>query len=391
MPKVYVMGSSVFDAAKQRIRDELLAGNRVVVSSSGGKDSTICTELTVIVARELGMLPIDVIMRDEEIMAPGTFEYMERVGQRTKEINLRWIIAGQPIINAYNRFNPYWWVFDPLEKDKWVRQPPAWAEWVEEQNIEAMTIRKRYPTPDDKRLISVIGLRAQESLVRMNRIASTGGALTKHPTHYGTYNLAPIYDWTTDDVWRAIREFKWDYNHAYDALYRIGVPKEKMRIAPPSMKQGMNLLKYLQRLWPFWYEKVETRLPGMRAAAYYGARALRPYLKKGETWDQCYDRLMQESANAGAQWLVDRMEITRTQTLKRHTHHSSVYPMTRAKGCSLCVPVHPGSWEDLCRTMYNGDPWSHYNQGLPPLEPFALREGAKGWFEDGKAGAALHW
>ena len=45
------------------------------------------------VARELGMLPVECIMRDEEIMPPGTFEYLERVYWRKDEVNLNWVIV----------------------------------------------------------------------------------------------------------------------------------------------------------------------------------------------------------------------------------------------------------------------------------------------------------
>lgn len=178
MPKLY-NEANVLEAAKERLRVHYLAGDRLVYSISGGKDSTVIMELGIQVARELGCLPVECIMRDEEIMVPGTFEYLERVHARP-EVNLHWIIAGQAIINAYNRFMPYWWVFDPDERDKWVRQPPAYAEWIPQQGLAGMTSQDRFPSEPGKLLIAVVGLRADESLTRLNRIASTRGPLTKN-------------------------------------------------------------------------------------------------------------------------------------------------------------------------------------------------------------------
>lgn len=389
MPKVFT-GANVYETAKERIRAEMLAGNHIVVSISGGKDSTVVMELSLEVARELGMLPLDCIMRDEEIMYPGTFEYLERVKDRP-EINLHWVIAGQPIINAYNRFMPYFWVFDPAAQDRWIRTPPAWGTWIPEQSIDGMTTTTRFPVEPGKRLVATIGLRAQESLTRLSRISATEGAMTKHPTAYGAYTFAPIYDWSDDDVWRYIREFKLDYNTAYNKLFQVGVPRRSLRIAPPSMKQGMDTLKYALRLWPKWFDAVDARLPGIRQAARYGRRALKPYLLPGETWEDVYNRSRSEAEEYGAYWLVKRIDMARKVQLSEHANHASTpLPMTNREGCKQCLPKNPGSWQRLAETMYNGDPWSHGNQHIPYLEPPELREDAKYWFADGKKGK-LHW
>ena len=58
------LGESVFDAGLQRLLNSYEAGHRVLVSTSGGKDSTVCTELAVIAARMAGRLPVELIHRD---------------------------------------------------------------------------------------------------------------------------------------------------------------------------------------------------------------------------------------------------------------------------------------------------------------------------------------
>ena len=173
MPKHYP-GCNVYEAALERIREHYRRGDRCVLSFSAGKDSGVLLELLIMVAREFNALPVDVVMRDEEIMYPGTFEYAERTMNRP-EVNMRWLIMGQRIINAFNRFNPYWWVFDPAEKDKWVRQPPEWAEYPDSQCIESMTTKELFPVAADQRLIAMIGLRASESKTRTFAIYSSRG------------------------------------------------------------------------------------------------------------------------------------------------------------------------------------------------------------------------
>jgi len=219
MPKIYMPDVDVVVAAKERIRPHFQNGDFIVVSVSGGKDSTVAMELALEVAREENALPLNVQTRDEEIMPPGTYEYLERCYHRD-EINFRWHIAGQPIENAFNRYAPYWWVFDPDERDKWVRQPPEFATWVDTLDINLLVSKARYGVPDEQRLVVITGIRADESLTRQIRIASTSGALTKRMNAGGAYTLAPIYDWKTNDIWKYIGDNNLDYNKAYNDFYR---------------------------------------------------------------------------------------------------------------------------------------------------------------------------
>ena len=73
------LATNVFEEAIDRMVKVYEEGHRVVVSFSGGKDSGTCVEICVIAATLTGRLPVEVVMRDEEIMFPGTFTDEERV------------------------------------------------------------------------------------------------------------------------------------------------------------------------------------------------------------------------------------------------------------------------------------------------------------------------
>src|SRR5690348_104758 len=94
------LSQNVLEATLERLCDLYEQGHRVVFSFSGGKDSGVCVELGIQAARRTGRLPIEVIMRDEEILFPGTFEYAERLANRP-EVQFHWVVAHQPIINVF--------------------------------------------------------------------------------------------------------------------------------------------------------------------------------------------------------------------------------------------------------------------------------------------------
>lgn len=370
------LGKNVFDAAMDRLEQEYRAGHRMVVSFSAGKDSNVILELALIAAEATGRLPVEAVMRDEEIQFPGTFEYAERVYERD-DVDLHWLVANQPIVNAFNRKDPFWWVFDPqLPPDQWVREPPPYAEHITDLNIEAMTTKERFPPPDGKQLCAVIGLRTEESRGRLFGLHSSGGYRTKPSALTGVVGVRPIYDWKDGDVWKAIEDFHWDYNKAYDTLHRLGTKRKALRIAPPTMSaSGIGILQQSAKAWPAWFDRVATRCPGVRTAAMFGRRALTPERRDGETWQETFQR---ECIDEAPEWIADRSRTAVARLLTQHAHHSTG-PLPEVKPCPQCQGGSVGCWKALAQHMYGGEPFSVKFRFLPQVEPEFFREGAGTW------------
>ena len=364
---------NVFTAAVQRLESLYNAGHKVVVSFSGGKDSTICLELCILAAKNANKLPVDVVMRDEEIMFPGTFEYCERVAKRP-EVRFHWLVAHQPIINIFNRESPYFWVMDPsLPKEQWVRQPPSYAESIPEKHIGALITKERFPTDEGKITYAVTGLRVEESPNRRMGLFSSKNFVTKAKGGYAS--ARPIYDWTTGDVWKAMFDYGWDYCSAYDDMHRMGRSRAKMRIAPPTMSQaGIKDLELGSKAFPQWFDKVCVRLPGVKTAAQFGKHSVTPTRQLGETWKDCFHR---ECIDDAPDWIKERSIIVRDSLLKRHSNVSSnPFPEKVAERTSRTL----GSWRNLAHALWNGDPFSLKTDGLlPNIEPEFFRKGAGTW------------
>jgi len=375
------LGVDVFKAAYDRLFYLYSKGHRLVLSFSGGKDSTVCLELMIMAARDAGRLPVEVIIQDEEISLPGTYEFVEETAARP-EVKMSWIVMQHPMINVFNRENPYWWTFDPeVPREKWVREPPSWAEWAtDETAIELMTNPLRFPvekTPiyedwnfeETKQcLVSVLGLRVAESVKRQLGLYGSGSFMTGS-NYVGVFAARPIYDWTDGDVWKFIKETGCKYNRAYDTLYKMGVRKAALRIGPPTLNvAALEGLTVAARAWPRWFDKVANRLPGIRTAVQFGKRTVEPYRKYGETWEQCFYRECVQEAPA---WIAERAMKVVDRVLSGHSKHSTA-PFPESKSCPSCGML--GSWRILAKTLWGGDPYCQRTAGLLDLvEPKFFR------------------
>ena len=374
-----MIGLGVVEAAIKRI--EILYKNpldRVVIAVSGGKDSTVLMELCYMVAERLGRLPIEVMTRDDEIMFPGTFEYLERVAKRPG-IKMHWITQRQPVINIFNRESPYFWVFDPLmSPTNWVRQPPSFVEYRQENAAELIITDKYFPPQEGGTLYHVKGLRCSESRSRSFGLMGSGDFITRHK-HQGALHARPIYDTKDGDIWKIIKDFKFDFNSAYSVMNRLGLPRHKNRIAPPTqVTAAVQGLQLAAKAWPRWFDKVCERCPGARLAANFGLRAVKPLRRQGETWAETYERVCVREAPT---WISERSVVIRDKIMKLHRKHSTT-DFPQRQRCHECMPC--GSWYDMAALAYNGDPFAMKQKMVPLLHPEFFRKGAGRW--DGKPG-----
>ena len=291
--KKYI-AEDVYALAMDRLRLCFDRFDKVVVSFSGGKDSTACFQLALQVAREMNRLPLDVFTFDEEAIPPETVEYMERVRQNP-DIRFHWYCLPVEHRNACSRKHPYWYPWDPDQRELWVRDLPAGA-------ITELAGFDRHPPPEIigfmfgpqcGRVCQVMGIRTQESMSRYSMIARKRGreAFLVGQDYHNQKHVTkafPIYDWMTEDVWVAPQKFGWDYNRAYDVMEAAGLARLEARCSPPYGEQPIRRLWAYKVCWPELWARMLTRVPGAATAARYANTELygvgKIELDDGQSW-----------------------------------------------------------------------------------------------------------
>ena len=123
MPIKKYLDTTVYDASLDRIRNLYKRFDNVSVMFSGGKDSTAVLYLAKKVAKEFGYLPLTVHFIEEEVIHPTTVEYVQRISEDS-DIDLRWYCMPFKHRNACSNEQPYWYCWNPDEKNLWVRDMP---------------------------------------------------------------------------------------------------------------------------------------------------------------------------------------------------------------------------------------------------------------------------
>jgi predicted phosphoadenosine phosphosulfate sulfurtransferase len=294
--------SNVLEAALDRIRYCYKRFDHVVVSFSGGKDSTAVLNLTIKVARELGKLPVHTVFVDEEAIHPTTVEYVERV-RRNPDVRLDWYCLPVKHRNACSNEQPFWYCWHPGERELWVRELPEGAitehpafKW--EDSFQEWMPRMFRESAGAVCLLT--GIRTQESLRRFRVIVSkkNDAFVTTKAEHNNSYRGFPIYDWSSEDVWRLVAEWGLDYNHTYDIFNKTKLHGKLLtqRVCPPFGEEPLRGLWVYAECFPELWHKMLNRVPGVATAWRYANTELYSDHSKPDnmSW-QAYCKLILET------------------------------------------------------------------------------------------------
>jgi len=381
MSKKVELDISVLEASRQRISKIFDDFERIYISFSGGKDSSVMTHLVCAEARKRGV-KVGLLIIDLEAQYKQTIKHIEDMIEMYKDvIDLHWFCGELLLRNAVSDFMPKWVCWDEEKRDVWVRQKPKLASdlsqydfYVPKMEFEEFMVIFGEWYSQGKLTAGFIGIRSDESLHRYRAITSNKDGLMYNNYKWTTkinkniFNIYPIYDWRTEDIWIFhLRHKNLPYNKIYDMMTRAGVKFSDQRLCQPygdDQKKGLWLYHILE---PDTWFKLLNRVSGVNSGALYikerGSINGNVNIEKPDnhTWESYTNFLLKSLPKKTRQNYMERFEKFIAGWLQR-----GYKSIPDEAPHSLEVKCWAPSWKRMARCILRND---YYCKGLGQTQP----------------------
>lgn len=305
---------NVYELAQERLAVLFKEFDNIYVSFSGGKDSGVLLNLCIDYIRRNNLkTKLGVFFMDYEVQYDHTIAFINRILEKNKDIlEVYRICVPFKVRTCTSMFQHYWRPWDEDFRDMWVREMPEGVLKAEDfpffhDNMWDYEFQLRFAAwlHEKKKAVRtacLVGIRTQESYNRWRTIY--GGLKQQLYRNYqwsskianDVYNLYPIYDWKTTDIWTANGKFGWDYNRLYDLYYYAGVSLERQRVASPFISEAIESLHLYKAIEPDTWGRMIGRVNGVNFSSIYGGTHAMGYgsvkLPKGHTWKSFMEFLL---------------------------------------------------------------------------------------------------
>jgi predicted phosphoadenosine phosphosulfate sulfurtransferase len=306
---------NVYEKTQDRLKYLFDEFDNIYVSFSGGKDSGVLLNLC-----------IDYIRNNKLDRKLGVFHlsYEAEYTMTTNYVNDT-LAANSDILDVYrccvpfkvstctSMYEDHWRPWDESKKDIWVSKLPSkcytkkdfdyFTEDMWDYEFQERFSKWYHELKGAKKTASLIGIRTQESFHRWKAIhAERSGDTNYKDTNWSTkmfrnvYNMYPIFDWKTEDIWVANCRFRWTYNKLYDLFYQAGIKLNEMRVASPFLSTAQDSLKLYRVIEPNTWAKLIGRVNGVNFTGLYGGTTAMGWksikLPKGHTWKSYMEFLL---------------------------------------------------------------------------------------------------
>lgn len=310
MSRKISLNIDVLTAAKGRISWVFDTFEKIYLSFSGGKDSTVMLHLVMDEAkrrnRKIGVLFIDL-----EAQYKLTIEHIENCYILYKDYIIpHWVALPLILRNAVSQYTPRWVCWDPGLKHMWVRgqhplsitDPNIYSWFKPGMEFEEFTVKFGINYAEDTKTACLVGIRADESL---NRFRTLIADKTKYANKSWTtgitphlWNIYPLYDWKTSDLWVYHAKTGTPYNKLYDRMHLAGLTPHQMRICQPYGDDQRKGLWLYQIIEPENWGKIVARVNGANSGALYALESgnitgnFKITKPPGHTWESYAELLL---------------------------------------------------------------------------------------------------
>jgi len=372
MPKRKI-GVNVFDAAMQRTEWAFDYFDKVYLSFSAGKDSTVMIHMAGDIAKAKNK-KFGVLLVDLEGQYKMTIEHAERVFAEYKDvIELYWVCLPISLRNAVSVYEPQWICWDKAKKDDWIREAPV--EGITDEDMfpffeHGMEFEDFVPLfgewySEGKSTACLVGIRTDESLNRFRTIASTKKTRIEDRQYTtkvtdSVYNVYPIYDWRTRDVWiYHCKNPGKSANQLYEYMHKAGVSLGNQRICQPygdDQRRGLWLFHLIE---PETWAKIVARVNGANSGALYVQENgnINGYHKiqkpDGHTWKSFAQMLVNSMPPSTKEHYENKIILFQRWWMERGYGDDIPDEADLPLEMKRDVP----SWRRVCKTLLRNDYW----------------------------------
>jgi predicted phosphoadenosine phosphosulfate sulfurtransferase len=314
-----------------------------------------------------------VLLVDLEGQYEATIKHAEQQLDRIADITDQyWTCLPIALRNAVSVYQPKWQCWEPGKEDTWIRPMPERA--ISDENFypfftRDMEFEEFVPEfgewyAQGQRTACLVGIRADESLNRFRTIASTskitldGKQYTSQITD-NVYNVYPIYDWKTQDIWAYHAKTGLPYNRLYDLMGMAGLSIHQMRICQPygdDQRRGLWLFHLIE---PETWARVVARVNGANSGALYiqewgNVNGYRRITKPvGHTWQSFAHLLIESMPPQMTQHYADKVLLFQRWWMNRGYPDGIPDEAPYALEAKRLAP----SWRRVCKSLLRNDYW----------------------------------
>ncbi len=370
MPKE-PLGIDVYKAAVERTRWAFDTFEKIAVSFSGGKDSTVMTHMVMEEAKKRNR-KVALLFIDLEGQYKSTIDHIREVVTEYGDlIELHWVALPLHLRNAVSVYEPHWICWDPERQDDWIRPLP----------IESINDHKHYPFfrkgmefeefvpawgkwyAGGKTLGCLVGIRSDESLNRYRTI-KTQRKQTMDGRQYttwcgeGVFNVYPIYDWQTRDIWIYCGKTGHSYNKLYDLMNKAGLSIHQQRICQPygdDQRKGLWLFHLIE---PETWSRIVARVNGANSGALYARDngningTIKVSCPEGHTWESFAKMLLGSMPAKTRDHYEDKIAV-----YLRWWQDKGIDPIPDYADAKEEAAKSSPSWRRVCKTLLRNDHW----------------------------------
>lgn len=328
--------------------------------------------LSAAIARQLKR-KISILFIDWEAQFSHTISTVEKMREQYNDVieKFYWVALPLTTPNAVSQFQPEWICWQ--EDVPWVRQPPddaitdigyfpfyqtamsfedfvsGFSEWFSTSGPAAI----------------MIGIRADESYNRFLSIASYSKMRFADDKPWTTatakgraYNIYPIYDWKTADIWTWFSRTKETCNALYSLMYQAGVPMRHMRVCEPfgmEQRQGLWLYHVLE---PERWALICQRVSGANSGCLYASESsdfyARRQIKKPKhlTWRDYAFALLDSIPGVTAEHYRNKIAVY-LRWYQTRGYPDDIPDVQDKNTGSRDIP----SWRRICKVLLSNDYW----------------------------------